>query len=123
MGTSIHKATRGVPAESHHDSREFPAETPPSLPNSQNEPWETQAGWTYYGHGEWVQVDTQEENTEPELTLDKNPEWFQLWLNNNDSDILLHNTVIARGYPNRWGARIPVESRWNTERFAQLLQD
>ena len=31
--------------------------------------------------------------------------------------------VHTHGYPNRWGAKIPVKSTWNLDRFEQLLQE
>ena len=34
----------------------------------------------------------------------------------------LHEAVRNQGYPNRWGARRPVKSGWNLDRFTQLLE-
>ena len=40
-----------------------------------------------------------------------------------DTDLQLHEAVLKGGYPNRWGARIPVKTKWNLERFEELLKD
>ena len=52
----------------------------------------------------------------------REPRWVQEWLGKVDKDIWLHNQVIRGGYPNRWGAQIPVESKWNLELFSKLLE-
>ena len=31
--------------------------------------------------------------------------------------------MLKNGYPNRWGARIPVNTKWNLERFQELLEN
>ena len=41
----------------------------------------------------------------------------------NHDDISLHNKVWEQGYPNRWGAKIPLKNRWNLEAMDQLLQE
>ena len=51
------------------------------------------------------------------------PPWLQQWIAKNDEDVKLNVIVRRQGYPNRWGARIPIESRWNLEKFTQLLGD
>ena len=33
----------------------------------------------------------------------------------------LHEQVQRLGYPNRWGAQIPIESKWNSEKFRDML--
>ena len=40
-----------------------------------------------------------------------------------DKDIELHEQVLSEGYPNRWGARRPVETKWNLELFQELLRE
>ena len=35
---------------------------------------------------------------------------------------MVAHIVRKNGYPNRFGARIPVKSKWNLERLEQLLQ-
>ena len=40
-----------------------------------------------------------------------------------DADIRLHNAVWEQGYPNRFGARIPIKQRWNLSEFEDLLKD
>ena len=44
-------------------------------------------------------------------------------LENNDDDIRLCREVQEKGYPNRWGARVQVKSRWNLQLFEQLLSE
>ena len=72
------------------------------------------------GHGEWVSTEEQlqmEKEHEPEWE----PEWIQKWWISNDEDIALHQKVMEQGYPNRWGARIPVKQRWNLELFEEKM--
>ena len=45
------------------------------------------------------------------------------WLEQLDEDIKLHYLVLRGGYPNRFGAKIPVKSKWNLELMEQLLKD
>ena len=94
------------------------------IPSNDNEetPWETQVGWIYAGHGEWVQRDPDTGKTEHGSSLGTEPEWIQKWLRSNDPDIARHFAVQEGGYPNRWGARVQVESRWNLEHFERLLE-
>ena len=40
-----------------------------------------------------------------------------------DDDLMLAHLVRKGGYPNRFGARIPVKSKWNLERMKDLLAD
>ena len=49
------------------------------------------------------------------------PKWIQQWLASNDKDVVLHDQVIAGGYPNRWGTKKPVYSRWNLEKLDKWL--
>ena len=86
-------------------------------------PWESQLGWFYLGHGVWAQEDRQPETCNTGESPQQAPEWLEHWLNNNDKDIQKHNKVRKQGYPNRWGAKIPVESKWNLELFSELLQE
>ena len=37
-------------------------------------------------------------------------------------EIRLNKQVRAQGYPNRWGARIPIKPNWNLQLFENLLQ-
>ena len=39
----------------------------------------------------------------------------------NHSDVLLHNRVWQQGYPNVYGARIPVPSDWNIDELERML--
>ena len=72
------------------------------------------------GHGEWTQEGSKwgDQHGNP---LETEPDWIRKWRIDNDQDIRIHYEVHERGYPNRWGARIPVKSTWNLELFQQLL--
>ena len=37
-------------------------------------------------------------------------------------EITLHNMVRQKGYPNRWGARIPITTEWNIDLLHNLLE-
>ena len=39
-----------------------------------------------------------------------------------DEDFRLHKEVLEKGYPNRWGARLPVNTKWNLDKFEELLE-
>ena len=43
-------------------------------------------------------------------------------LHNRFPDILLNKQVREKGYPNRWGAKIPIRPNWNIELFHSLLE-
>ena len=90
--------------------------------STNQEPWEAQVGWTYMGHGEWTQNDIGEDTQWTNEILTE-PYWVQQWLAKNDEDIALHHEVNKRGYPNRWGARLKVNSGWNLEKLQVKLQD
>ena len=55
--------------------------------------------------------------------MDHEPRWVKQWLGHNDEDICRHEQVLKGGYPNRWGARIEVQSSWNLELMGDLLKD
>ena len=85
-------------------------------------PWEAQVGWVYAGHGEWIQtkMDTGTEHGNPLL---QEPSWIKKWWKKNDQDIALHHAVRAGGYLNIWGAQILIPTKWNLQRFSELLAD
>ena len=47
----------------------------------------------------------------------------QLQMQTINEDLLKHHMVRAKGYPNRYGARIPITTKWNLVKFQQLLGD
>ena len=53
------------------------------------------------------------------------PSWLEAtnWLDNNHEFVKLNEQVKTLGYPNVYGAQIPVESAWNLARLEILLQD
>ena len=44
------------------------------------------------------------------------------WLYNLDEDIRNHMDVMKKGYPNRWGAKIHIKSRWDLNLLEKLLR-
>ena len=79
-------------------------------------------GWTYAGHGEWTPTEEEGRQTMGSRP-DSEPEWIYRWRCNNDEDIKIHQEVIENGYPNRWGARRPVQTKWNLALFKELLEE
>ena len=75
--------------------------------------WETQLQWNYAGHGEWFPQDdgiTGNQDTEVK-SLERETDTAIKWITKLDQDVRIHTEVLQRGYPNRWGARIPVHSQ------------
>ena len=60
-------------------------------------------------------LDHTSETNFPQATQD------QIALLDHKTDIELCKRVRQGGYPNRWGARIPIETHWNVELFDKLL--
>ena len=85
-------------------------------------PWEAQVSWQYIGHGEWTQFE-KEQNGGTENRVEHEPDWVKAWMAANDPDIQKHQEMLNNGYPNRWGAKVRVESTWNIELFSSLLAD
>ena len=79
--------------------------------------------WIYLGHGEWQNSASQEATFIHGNPLEEEQHWVKQWLQKVDPDIQLHNRVLAEGYPNRWGARIEVKSKWNLELLECLLAE
>ena len=77
--------------------------------------------WTYAGHGEWIKM---VENTQvgPKFDIQYENHDAIKWLRKLGKDIQLHYKVMEGGYPNRYGARIPVESQWKLDKMEQLLE-
>ena len=86
--------------------------------------WDTTEEWTYVGHGEWVPPENGlPQGVEATGTVQWDPEWVYKWRCTSDKDLQNHIQVLEEGYPNRWGARIPIETKWNLDLFEQLLED
>ena len=49
--------------------------------------------------------------------------WERLQAETQNPDLMKARLVNEKGYPNMFGARIPVESQWNIEKLEELLQD
>ena len=78
--------------------------------------------WNYIGHGEWVPPEDYTAMKEGSC-MDKKPPWVYHWQCKVDEDLRLHQEVLEKGYPNRWGAKIPVRTKWNLGKFEELLED
>ena len=76
----------------------------------------------YLGHGEWTQV-SEDNQTGQSTTILQEAEWVQQWLATVDPDIQIHQQVIRNGYPNRWGAKIPVKTKWNLKLLEEWLHN
>ena len=81
---------------------------------------ETQEGWFYAGHGEWIQIETEQSSSHHGNMLKEQPAWVRQRLVKNGKDIRIHHLVKEKVYPNRWGAQVEVQSRWNLGRFTGL---
>ena len=79
--------------------------------------------WIYAGHGEWIQNDQKQAASSHGKNLEQEPKWVINWLARNDEDVSLHDKVHREGYPNRWGAKQTVKSRWNLKLFDSLLRN
>ena len=79
--------------------------------------------WIYVGHGEWAQMGSSGQTKESHLVLEWEDQHSIAELYNIDRDIQRHQDVITGGYPNRWGARIPVPTKWNLELLHSLLHE
>ena len=83
------------------------------------EEWGHQA--IYLGHGEWGTLDTEEMSPSKEIkpmnTLER------LKSETEHQDLMIARLVWEKGYPNMFGARIPIKTAWNLERLEQLLKD
>ena len=72
--------------------------------------------WTYIGHGEWVQMecdmggDKNGDKKQPQSTTSAS-NIQEAWWCELDPDVKKCVEVRKRGYPNRWGARIPVDCK------------
>ena len=89
--------------------------------NYPSTPWEAQEGWVYIGHGEWLQ--REEDLAGQGSSLMQEQQWVKQWLLKHDKDIGMYQQVWHGGYPNRWGAQVPVESRWNLQTMETLMRD
>ena len=77
----------------------------------------------YSGHGEWA----------PQLTpMERQGTITGIWPivrhenrpdHTGDVDIQNHLQVKQKGYPNRWGAKIPVASQWNLDLLESMLRE
>ena len=86
------------------------------------ENWQPQLNWTYAGHGEWIPQELLNTNCNTKRPIKQEAKEVMEWLSHSDKDIKLHQEVVRKGYPNRWGARIPVQSNWNLELMDSLLR-
>ena len=115
--SQVAKETQGQEAQEHKDINNQEEQG-----DVLGEPWEAHTVWTYIGHGEWVPPEDKN-LTEAGQELNKEPEWIYKWWCTTDEDIRRHQEVISQGYPNRWGARRPVPTKWNIELLEEQLKE
>ena len=75
----------------------------------------------YIGQGEWISMEN-EQLDEKEHPLAWESKEARAWWQQLDEDTHNHQQVLEKGYPNRWGAKIPVKSGWNLEKMEQYLE-
>ena len=83
-------------------------------------------GWDnpsiYLGHGEWTQGSPSTEMQDTQ-TLQQMDTIHRLRMETQHEDLMTARLVREKGYPNMFGARIPVKSRWNIAKLEEMLQD
>ena len=104
--------------------RDNPPSVEPQSVEQQTEAAHHKTG-TYIGEGAWISSsEWQEETKKTEIKKEPYPrdteEQYQARLQ-EDHDIALYEVVRRGGYPNRWGARIPLKHRWNLQLLENLL--
>ena len=75
------------------------------------------------GHGEWNPIEQTQTVSPQGEGISHEPDWVKQWLQQEDQDICRNEQVRTKGYPNRWGARIQVQSKWNLEYFQDQLHN
>ena len=48
--------------------------------------------------------------------------WEANLMETQDEDLMVAHLVSTNGYPNRYGARIPLKTKWNIHKFEEMLQ-
>ena len=115
LNTHLHSHSQDTKVE---DTKKYNLDTPDRAETSGH--WEMADLWGIN------QLDTSTED--PQFMEDTTPfkqmntlELLQVQTENND--LMRAHLVQQKGYPNRYGARIPVHTSWNLNRLEQLLQD
>ena len=98
------------------------AEKPNIRSEAEDSAWEILNEWNYMGHGEWAPPEDKPPGGDIKV-MGREPSWIYKWRCTTDKDMDLHQKVCEQGYPNRWEARLPVDTKWNLELFKQLLVD
>ena len=75
----------------------------------------------YQGHGEWAQAEG-EENLITIRQLDTAGVKEEIQLQIENEDLMMAHLVLKKGYPNRFGARIPIKCKWDIQVLEQKLQ-
>ena len=81
--------------------------------------WNTQ--WVYEGHGNWQQTE-QDKQMKDTKTFKTATTLDRLRMETENPDLLRAAMVREKGYPNRFGARIPVPSKINIDELEDRLQ-
>ena len=75
---------------------------------------------TYIGHGEWITI-PEGKMKESKQKLEVVDTWNMLKLETENEDLMIAKMVREKGYPNMFGAKIPIKTQWNTDKLEQLL--
>ena len=80
----------------------------------------TQDTWETW---EWEENGEDPGTMEPYRECSKAPTLQQLQMQMENPDLMNNYLVRKKGYPNRYGARIPLNSNWDLDRLEELLQE
>ena len=79
--------------------------------------WEEESGYSWLEDHESDTIDEESQQAIPVATV-KQTQMMEA----QDTAISTCRTVREKGYPNRWGAKIPIQPQWNLTLFQELLQ-
>ena len=75
------------------------------------------------GHGEWINLNEEVKDMRTTQEMAHMSTWERIQLETENVDLMKARIVREKGYPNMFGARIPVKTNWNIEKLKQLLED
>ena len=77
--------------------------------------------WVYQEEGKWSLADSGSMESTEKLPMATYAELIKMEIAHED--LIKSRLVRERGYPNRWGVRIPIQSRWDLDMLEEELQD
>ena len=78
---------------------------------------------TYMEHGEWDRTQDDISMMGPTQTMHKATMMERMEMETDNEDLMTAKMVKENGYPNMFGAKIPIKTKWNVDKFEQLLGD